>query len=99
MAMFNHSNINIPMKIDKILRLFVVTPDMHRVHHSIERSEYNTNFGFNLSIWDFLFKTYKNAPLLGQQSMEIGLKYFREEKYISPLALLKMPFLKGRDDS
>jgi len=99
MAMFNHSNINIPMKIDKILRLFVVTPDMHRVHHSIERSEYNTNFGFNLSIWDFLFKTYKNAPLLGQQGMEIGLKYFREEKYISPLALLKMPFLKGRDDS
>lgn len=98
-AMFNHSNISIPQKIDRPLRLFIVTPDMHRVHHSVEKQEYNKNFGFNLSVWDFIFKTYKDAPFLGQLNMNIGLDFFRETKYISPLALLKMPFLRRDDEA
>ncbi|WP_419168251.1 sterol desaturase family protein [Halobacteriovorax sp.] len=92
MAMFNHSNIFIPKKIDNILRCFIVTPDMHRIHHSIKKNEHNSNFGFNLSIWDFIFKTYKESPSLGQLKMTIGLPYFRQQKYISPISLLTMPF-------
>jgi len=94
MAMFNHSNINLPVVVDKYLRLLVVTPDMHRVHHSSDHREHNRNFGFNLSVWDFLFQTYQDFPKLGQLKMEIGLTYFRDAKLISPLSLVKMPFIK-----
>ncbi|MEM7060637.1 MAG: sterol desaturase family protein [Pseudomonadota bacterium] len=72
-AMFNHANINLPVKVDRWLRLAVVTPDMHRVHHSVQRAEHDTNFGFNLSIWDRLFGTYTHAPEGGHQGMTIGL--------------------------
>ncbi|MEM6622198.1 MAG: sterol desaturase family protein [Pseudomonadota bacterium] len=72
-AMFNHANIRIARPIDRWLRLFVVTPDMHRVHHSTERAEHDTNFGFNLSLWDRLFGTYTDQPAGGHQGMEIGL--------------------------
>jgi len=76
-AMFNHSNIRIPEGIDRILRLFVVTPDMHRVHHSIYPSETNSNFGFNLPWWDRLLGTYRPQPRDGHEGMTIGIEQFR----------------------
>jgi sterol desaturase/sphingolipid hydroxylase (fatty acid hydroxylase superfamily) len=72
-AMFNHSNVKMAPKIDAILRQFIVTPDMHRVHHSQIISEQNCNFGFNIPWWDRLFKTYKSQPELGHTNMKIGL--------------------------
>ena len=74
-AMFNHANIKIPPKLEKFLRLVIVTPDMHRIHHSSDRSEHDTNYGFALSIWDKLFGTYKVEPNLSHQEMEVGLTW------------------------
>jgi sterol desaturase/sphingolipid hydroxylase (fatty acid hydroxylase superfamily) len=93
MTMFNHSNINIALRFDKYLRIFVVTPDMHRIHHSVKETEHNRNFGFNLSLWDFVLKTYKAKPDDGQLNMKIGLNHFRGSKYTSLLAILKIPFI------
>jgi len=76
MAMFNHGNIGLPATLDKFLRYFIVTPDMHRVHHSIEDDEANSNFGFNLSCWDRLFGTYKDQPRGGHLDMQIGIRGF-----------------------
>lgn len=76
-AMFNHANILIPAEIDRILRLIVVTPDMHRVHHSIHPSETNSNFGFNLPWWDRLLGTYRPQPREGHEAMTIGIEQFR----------------------
>ena len=78
-AMFNHANIALPAWLDRVLRLFVVTPDMHRVHHSVLRSEHDRNFGFNLSLWDRLFGTYRAEPEAGQQGMTIGLPPYQTE--------------------
>ena len=74
-SMFNHANIKIPTRIDKVLRLFIVTPDMHRIHHSIDRKEHDSNYGFALSIWDKIFGTYKAEPYCGHQKMEVGLEW------------------------
>lgn len=79
-SMFNHSNIRIPPRIDSILRLLVVTPDMHRVHHSIYPSETNSNFGFNLPWWDRLLGTYRAQPKEAHESMTIGIKQFRTRR-------------------
>ncbi|SPH24689.1 hypothetical protein DEA8626_03725 [Defluviimonas aquaemixtae] len=76
-SIFNHSNIDLPRRIDAILRLFVVTPDMHRVHHSVHPSETNTNFGFNLPWWDRLLGTYRAQPRDGHLGMTIGIEQFR----------------------
>lgn len=76
-SMFNHANVSIPNGLDRTLRWIVVTPDMHRVHHSVDRSETDSNFGFNLPWWDRLFRTYKDQPKLGHQDMTIGLPIFR----------------------
>ena len=76
-AMFNHSNVRIPQGMDRILRWIVVTPDMHRVHHSIHPSETNSNFGFNLPWWDKLLGTYRPQPKEGHDSMTIGIEQFR----------------------
>lgn len=76
-AMFNHSNIRIPEKVDRILRLFVVTPDMHRVHHSIDPKETDSNYGFNLPWWDRLLGTYIAQPAKGHEGMTIGFEQFR----------------------
>ncbi|WP_157605544.1 sterol desaturase family protein [Schlesneria paludicola] len=73
MAMFNHSNAKLPLGIDRVLRCIVVTPDMHRVHHSADSQEGNHNFGFNLSWWDFLWRTYRAQPAAGHQGMRIGI--------------------------
>jgi sterol desaturase/sphingolipid hydroxylase (fatty acid hydroxylase superfamily) len=78
-AMFNHANIALPQWLDRILRLLVVTPDMHRVHHSVLRREHNTNYGFNLSVWDRLFRTYTAQPEGGHQGMTIGLPPYQSE--------------------
>lgn len=79
-AMFNHSNIRLPMRVDAFLRLFVVTPDMHRVHHSIHPSETNSNFGFNMPWWDRLLGTYKAQPRDGHEGMTIGIEQFRTRR-------------------
>jgi sterol desaturase/sphingolipid hydroxylase (fatty acid hydroxylase superfamily) len=72
-TMFNHSNIRLPAAVERWLRLAIVTPDMHRVHHSIDRREHDSNYGFNLSVWDRLFRTYVPQPRLGHRGMVIGL--------------------------
>lgn len=79
-AMFNHSNIRIPAAIDRVLRLVVVTPDMHRIHHSIQPSETNSNFGFNLPWWDRLLGTYRPQPREGHEAMTIGIEQFRTRR-------------------
>jgi sterol desaturase/sphingolipid hydroxylase (fatty acid hydroxylase superfamily) len=76
-SLFNHSNVKLPIRIDAILRRIVVTPDMHRVHHSTDPSELNHNFGFNLPWWDRLFRTYQDQPAKGHDNMTIGLEVFR----------------------
>lgn len=97
-AMFNHANINLPKPLDAVLRQVVVTPDMHRVHHSIERREHDSNYGFALSIWDRWFGTYTAEPKGGQTGMTIGLKDYQSEKPTQLFWSLTVPFraLKGK---
>ena len=78
-AMFNHANIALPAWLDRALRLFIVTPDMHRVHHSVLYREHDRNYGFNLSLWDRLFRTYLAQPEAGHQGMTIGLNPYQSE--------------------
>ena len=93
-AMFNHGNISLPKTIDKYLRLFLVTPDMHRVHHSVEDDEANSNFGFSLPWWDRLFGTYRDQPRAGHEGMTIGIHKFRDPKQVSWLpGMLALPFI------
>lgn len=93
MAMFNHGNVGLPPALDRWLRFFVVTPDMHRVHHSVEDDEANSNFGFNLSWWDRLFGTYLDQPRGGHEAMHIGIHGYRQPKDVSWLpGLLMLPF-------
>ncbi len=91
-AMFNHGNIRLPLPVDAIVRLIMVTPDMHRVHHSVHAAEFNSNFGFNLSIWDRLLRTYRNQPADGHDDMVIGLNDFREPVDLALPFLLIQPF-------
>jgi sterol desaturase/sphingolipid hydroxylase (fatty acid hydroxylase superfamily) len=91
-AMFNHGNIRLPDSIDRWLRLAVVTPDMHRVHHSVVPSETNTNFGFNLPWWDRLLGTYRAEPRAGHLGMTIGVRQFREPGRLTLPRLLVLPF-------
>jgi len=92
-SMFNHGNINMPHGVDRLLRLLVVTPDMHRVHHSVVIKETNSNFGFNFPWWDRLFGTYKVQPDAGHDKMVIGLSMFRDEKKLTLLWLMALPFI------
>jgi len=92
MAMFNHANFKLPLGVDAILRTLFVTPDMHRVHHSIVPQETNSNFGFNLSIWDRLFGTYIAQPTGGHEGMTIGLDMFRTVKDERLDQMLIQPF-------
>ncbi len=77
-AMFNHANLRLPPRLDRALRLLLVTPDMHRVHHSVVRRETDSNFGFNLALWDRLFGTYRAQPAAGHEAMTIGIAQFRD---------------------
>ncbi len=92
-AMFNHGNIRLPRALDRILRWFIVTPDMHRVHHSVLPRETNSNFGFNLPWWDRIFGTYRDQPEAGHLDMSIGISQFRDQKYERLDWLLIQPFL------
>ena len=91
-AMFNHANIRIPGGIDRTLRLFVVTPDLHRIHRSTDPVEMNRNFGFNSPWWDRVFKTYQDQPARGHESMIVGLNIFRDNKYRALWRMLAIPF-------
>jgi sterol desaturase/sphingolipid hydroxylase (fatty acid hydroxylase superfamily) len=91
-SMFNHANIILPLTVDRFLRMIIVTPDMHRIHHSSEPVETNSNYGFNFAFWDRLFGTYATMPRAGQQGLEIGLKEWRGEKPSNVLWSLLLPF-------
>jgi sterol desaturase/sphingolipid hydroxylase (fatty acid hydroxylase superfamily) len=91
--MFSHSNIRLPVRIDGVLRWFVVTPDMHRVHHSVIIRETNSNYGFNLPWWDRLLGTYKDQPAAGHEGMTIGLAQFRDPKRLTLPRLLALPIV------
>jgi sterol desaturase/sphingolipid hydroxylase (fatty acid hydroxylase superfamily) len=91
-AMFNHGNIYLPEKLDRYLRLLVVTPDMHRVHHSVIIRETNSNFGFNFPWWDRLFGTYRKQPAAGHEGMTIGITPYRTEEQVTLLRVLLLPF-------
>ena len=94
-SMFNHSNVRMPLRLDRVLRWVVVTPDMHRVHHSIAARETNSNFGFNLPWWDRLFGTYRDQPAAGHEAMTIGIEQFRAPAEQRLDRMLTQPF---RDD-
>lgn len=91
-AMFNHGNIRVPLGLDRVMRWLVVTPDMHRVHHSVVRAETDSNFGFNLPWWDRLFGTYCDQPAAGHQHMTIGLNGFRVSRELQLDRMLSQPF-------
>jgi sterol desaturase/sphingolipid hydroxylase (fatty acid hydroxylase superfamily) len=91
-SMFNHANVRIPLGIDRVLRWLVVTPDMHRVHHSILARETNSNFGFSLPWWDRLFGTYRAQPAAGHDGMTIGIEQFREPRELGLDRMLLQPF-------
>jgi sterol desaturase/sphingolipid hydroxylase (fatty acid hydroxylase superfamily) len=91
-SMFNHSNIRMSAWLDSVLRWIVVTPDMHRVHHSVVARETNSNFGFNLPWWDRLFGTYRDQPAAGHEAMTIGIEQFREPAEQRLDRMLTQPF-------
>jgi sterol desaturase/sphingolipid hydroxylase (fatty acid hydroxylase superfamily) len=97
-SMFNHANVRIPTPIDRVLRWLVVTPDMHRVHHSILARETNSNFGFNLPWWDRLFGTYRAQPAAGHEAMTIGIEQFRDPRELRLDRMVLQP-LRGEDGS
>lgn len=91
-SMFNHGNARIPTQLDRCLRWLMVTPDMHRVHHSIVVGETNSNFGFNLPWWDRLLGTYREQPAAGHQGMTIGIEQFREARELWLDRMISQPF-------
>jgi sterol desaturase/sphingolipid hydroxylase (fatty acid hydroxylase superfamily) len=97
LAMFNHANARLPLGFDNSLRRVIVTPDMHRVHHSVVPQETNSNFGFNLAIWDRWFGTYCAQPEAGHQAMSIGISSFRTEHDLALHRMLLQPFKRSVD--
>jgi sterol desaturase/sphingolipid hydroxylase (fatty acid hydroxylase superfamily) len=91
-SMFNHSNVRMPTRLDRVLRWIVVTPDMHRVHHSTAARETNSNFGFNLPWWDRLFGTYRDQPAAGHNAMTLGVEQFRDPAEQRLDRMLTQPF-------
>lgn len=91
-ALFNHANVKLPLGFDRILRTVIVTPDMHRVHHSVYRDETDSNYGFSLSIWDRLFRTYRSQPRDGHDAMTIGVGEYQDEKPANLVWCLVEPF-------
>lgn len=94
-AMFNHANLRLPGRLDRALRPVVVTPDMHRVHHSVLREETDSNFGFNLAVWDRLFGTYRAQPAAGHEAMTIGIGAFRDPTELRLDRMLTQPVREG----
>ena len=97
MAMFNHSNVRMPLWLDRILRTILVTPDMHRVHHSVIKKETNSNYGFNLSIWDKMFSSYIPQPKEGHEGMTIGLANFQDFSKLGLMGIIALPFNSEED--
>ncbi len=95
MSLFNHGNLRLPAAVDGVLRLFIITPDMHRVHHSIVVKEGNNNYGFSVPWWDRLFRTYLAQPAAGHEGMTIGVREFFDVRYARLPEMLATPFLKG----
>jgi sterol desaturase/sphingolipid hydroxylase (fatty acid hydroxylase superfamily) len=95
-SIFNHANLRLPSWLDRVLRLVLVTPDMHRVHHSVVVQETNSNFGFNFAIWDRLFGTYRPQPEAGHEAMQIGIGQFRDPRELRLDRMLTQPL---RDDA
>ena len=98
-SIFNHSNVKIPAKLDATLRYFLVTPDMHRVHHSVEHAEHSKNFGFNFPWWDRIFASYQAQPLTGHEEMELGIEGYSEGQSVSLNTLLLQPFYENSEES
>lgn len=98
-SMFNHANIALPRAVDRFLRLALVTPDMHRIHHSVRRDETDSNFGFNIPWWDRLFGTYKSEPRDGQIGLTLGLPIFRDDRAVQLLPLLAQPFVDDAESN
>lgn len=92
-AMFNHSNLQMPTRLDRVLRSVLVTPDMHRVHHSTRRHEHDSNYGFALSVWDRLFGTYVPQPSAGHQDMQVGLAW-QDDRPARLIWCLRLPFAR-----
>jgi len=92
MAMFTHTNWALPAKIDRMVRVLFITPDTHRVHHSWHEEETNSNYGFNINLWDRIFNTYRSQPREGHEQMTIGLEYFRNDTEQTYRASLTQPF-------
>jgi sterol desaturase/sphingolipid hydroxylase (fatty acid hydroxylase superfamily) len=92
-SMFSHANLRLPLRLDAVTRLLLVTPDMHRVHHSVRPDETNSNYGFNLSCWDRLFGTYRGQPKAGHAGMAIGLGAFRSRRDLRLDRMLAQPFV------
>jgi sterol desaturase/sphingolipid hydroxylase (fatty acid hydroxylase superfamily) len=97
-SMFSHGNVRLPAPLDRVLRLLLVTPEMHRVHHSAIAAETNSNFGFNVPWWDYLFGTYRAQPEAGHEAMTIGLNQFRDERVEHLPAMLALPFVGDTGD-
>jgi sterol desaturase/sphingolipid hydroxylase (fatty acid hydroxylase superfamily) len=95
-AMFNHGNVRLPQRVDRVLRWSLVTPDMHRVHHSVEDDEANSNFGFSLPWWDRLFGTYRDQPRGGHEAMTIGIRKYREARDVTWLPGMLLLPLRGK---
>jgi sterol desaturase/sphingolipid hydroxylase (fatty acid hydroxylase superfamily) len=95
-SLFSHSNLRLPGKLDRLLRLLLVTPDMHRVHHSVIPRETDSNFGFNISLWDRFLGTYRPQPEAGHDAMEIGLRQYRDFGAMTLGWLLALPFVGER---
>jgi len=93
-SMFNHGNVRLPAALDRLMRWIVVTPEMHRVHHSITPRETNSNFGFNLPWWDRCFGTYRAEPAAGHEQMIIGIEEFRDPRELRLDRMLAQPFRK-----
>ena len=94
MAIFNHANVSLPPAVERVVRYLLVTPDMHRVHHSTVKRETDSNYGFNLSIWDRMFGTYIDQPEMGHDRMTIGIAEFRDARQVDQLpGMLALPFV------
>jgi len=93
-AMFNHANLFIPPGTDLFIRKILVTPDMHRIHHSVYRNERNSNYGFALSWWDYLFRSYTDKPADGYERMALGISGYENKKHQKIICMLTCPFIK-----
>jgi sterol desaturase/sphingolipid hydroxylase (fatty acid hydroxylase superfamily) len=95
MALYNHSNVRLPERAERVMRWFVVTPEMHIIHHSTAQRETDSNYGFNLALWDRLFGTYSHRPVAGYDGMVVGLDQFRDRSEQRLDKLVTQPFREG----